>query len=298
MLAFRKLELSDIEQIKPFFLRSKNRTCDDTIGGTFMWRVFFETEYVILNDTLIFKARYFHHTTAFCMPIGQDVSGALDEIKNYCDNQKIPMVICTATKRDIAVLENDYHCSSTPATDWFDYLYQKDDLFHLTGRKYSGQRNHINYFKKTFGNYHLEAMSSANLQDAIKLLNDYRLSNQDTSPIFLEEQARVFEVLENYDIYDLVGTIIYVDETPVAFAMGEIIGDTLYVHIEKANTNYRGAYQMIVNEFVRMHSNDQVLYVNREEDVGDEGLRTSKLSYHPTELIEKYTVIIHESKKN
>ncbi|HPU63195.1 MAG TPA: phosphatidylglycerol lysyltransferase domain-containing protein, partial [Mobilitalea sp.] len=78
----------------------------------------------------------------------------------------------------------------------------------------------------------------------------------------------------------------------VAMSVGEIINDTLYCHIEKADRNYHGSYQMIVREFAKNTITDQVKYINREDDAGDEGLRKSKLSYHPYKLLNKYCVLV------
>ena len=83
------------------------------------------------------------------------------------------------------------------------------------------------------------------------------------------------------------------DGVIVAISIGEVVKDTLYCHIEKANRNYQGAYQMIVKEFSDdMRNTYGIDYINREEDVGDEGLRTSKLSYHPYRLLDKSCVLI------
>jgi hypothetical protein len=86
---------------------------------------------------------------------------------------------------------------------------------------------------------------------------------------------------------------IAVDDKIVAMSIGEIVNDTLYCHIEKANRDYPGSYQMIVKEYASHTVTEGVKYINREEDVGDEGLRTSKLSYHPVDILNKYCVVIH-----
>ena len=123
-------------------------------------------------------------------------------------------------------------------------------------------------------------------------------TNQDkykSIPILAEETKKVFEILknsENYKIYGQTGIILYIDGFPAGFAIGEKSGDTLFVHVEKANLEYRGAYQVIVNEFAKQNISEDILYINREDDAGDENLRISKLSYHPCDIIKKYTVEI------
>ena len=102
------------------------------------------------------------------------------------------------------------------------------------------------------------------------------------------------EVLENYEIYGMLGGVLKVDDKIVGYSISEIVGDTLFCHIEKADISYGGAYQMLTNQFLQMYaSSEDIKFVNREEDCGDEGLRKSKMSYHPIELIEKNTVKIN-----
>ena len=110
----------------------------------------------------------------------------------------------------------------------------------------------------------------------------------------MQELEICIEVLENHKKYNMLGGYLEVDGKTIGYSFGEIIGDTLFVHIEKADVSYHGAYQMLTNSFLReFAAGDSVKYVNREEDCGDEGLRKSKLSYHPVELIEKTTVKVN-----
>ncbi len=109
---------------------------------------------------------------------------------------------------------------------------------------------------------------------------------------FKEERSKILEVFDNFDTYGLLGGALKVENDIVGFSLGEIVGDTLFVHIEKADRNFTGSYQMLVNQFAKAYAGESVAYINREEDDGDEGLRTSKLSYHPVRLLEKYTVLL------
>jgi hypothetical protein len=110
--------------------------------------------------------------------------------------------------------------------------------------------------------------------------------------VYNEEYLKTIEVLENYDVYRAIGGLLRVNGEVIAFSIGEILNRVLFVHIEKADISYRGAYQVINNEFAKHFCTDDILFINREEDVGDEGLRTSKKSYHPRGLLNKYIVKI------
>jgi hypothetical protein len=132
-------------------------------------------------------------------------------------------------------------------------------------------------------------MDGGNIKDALALMSRLK-EEEDPTPIYLEERAKTIEVLENFDIYGMEGLVLYADGIPVAFSIGEAKGDTLYIHIEKSDASFRGAPQMIASRYVQLMANDDIVYVNREEDLGDPGLRKSKLAYHPVEVIEKYTL--------
>lgn len=301
MLIFKRLDLNDIKIIKPYFSLSKNKACDNTVGGTFIWRDLFCMEYSVYEENFIFKGKFLNDTTVFAMPLGkntEEITDSLKQIEFYCKENKIPMIICMATSEDTEIIEHLYksiNINKTFERGWSDYLYKASDLATLAGRKYNGQRNHINYFKRTFTNYEIKQINIENIGNARSFLKKYNDRHNKNLPAIIEEEEKVFEMLEsieNFDMYGQTGIVLYIDGSVIGFAIGEVVSDTLFVHIEKADSEYRGAYQMLVNEFAKLHINDNIEYINREDDAGDENLRISKMSYHPCEIIKKYTVEI------
>ena len=109
---------------------------------------------------------------------------------------------------------------------------------------------------------------------------------------YLEDLNKTKEVLNNLDLYDMKGGLLMVEDRLAGFSLGEVLGDTLFIHIEKADREIFGAYQMLVSQFAQAYAGEGVSFLNREDDVGDPGLRTSKLSYHPVALLEKYVVTV------
>lgn len=291
MLEFKKLELEDIELVQQYLNGQNSRLCDSTIGGIFMWRNYFQVEFVIYENTLLFKVRYLDGKIAFPMPVGEHVKESLEAIKEYCIEKKIELHFCVVSKGQLEVIkENFSSIVAETERDWYDYLYDSQDMATFKGRRYSGQRNHINKFKKLYPEYRFEEITKDNLEEVISFFEEFTITHQKDSETAIEESKMVLELLKKYDIYRQIGGLIRVEDKIVAISVGEIVGDTLFIHIEKADRNYQGSYQMIVNQFAAHYVNEDVNYVNREEDVGDEGLRKSKLSYHPVELLEKYTV--------
>jgi hypothetical protein len=214
--------------------------------------------------------------------------GQLDE---YCRLCGVPLAYCTVTADDMPYLNALYRETELcQETNWSDYLYRADDLKSLAGRKYSGQRNHINYFNKMYSEWTFEKITEENIDEVKDFYINFNLTVNKNSEIFAEEQKKTLEVLDNYQTYGLLGGLLRTDGLVAAFSVGEIWQNVLFVHIEKADFGIRGAYQVINNEFAKHFASKEIKFINREEDVGDEGLRTSKRSYHPCEIIDKYIV--------
>ena len=292
MLEFKKLSLEDIPVIREYFLKYPCRSCDLTIGGVFMWRDYFGSEYAIFNNTLIFKVNYLDSQVAFTCPVGEDFDGACEQIKDYCTHHSIPLIFCVVTDSNLKKLKKLFpDFSSHSERDWADYIYSAEALKTLAGRKYSAQRNHINKFKRLYPNSSFEKMTAQTANECIDfLLNKIALKDSESA---LEERQKVIEVLENFDAYGFDSGILRIDGEIAGFSCGEITGDTLAVHIEKANIAYDGVYQMLTNSYLQMFLKPEVLFVNREDDAGDEGLRKAKLAYHPIELLNKKTVTVN-----
>ena len=207
----------------------------------------------------------------------------------------MPIAFYPVTPEELDTLQNHFPNSAAIAErDNFDYLYRAEDLKYFRGKKLSGQRNHVNKFLKTYGNWTFRPISPEDIPAVKAFLDGYAARQDKTSATFHEDIAKTHEVLDNFQTYGLLGGMLLVEDQIVGFALGEIQGDTLYTHIEKADRDYQGCYQMLVAQFAQQFANENVPFINREDDTGDPGLRTSKLSYHPVALLEKYTVTVEE----
>ena len=170
----------------------------------------------------------------------------------------------------------------------FDYIYDLGDFISLTGKKWNGQRNHINRFKKTYPDHSVKVIETSEDIEAVRgfflFLKTSRLKSFSAA---FEELERIDEAMTMFSELGLCGAYITVDGKVVAASLGEIVGDVLFSHVEKALVEYTGVYPMMANSFASLFGSS-LRYLNREEDDGDEGLRRSKLSYHPVILKEKY----------
>ena len=152
----------------------------------------------------------------------------------------------------------------------------------------------MNKFLKTYGNWSFRTISKEDIGQVEAFLDRYAAGREKAAASFHEDLAKTREVLHNYDTYDMLGGMLLVDGQIVGFSLGEVVGDTLFTHIEKADRDYQGCYQMLVAQYAQQFAGEGVHFINREDDAGDLGLRTSKLSYHPVTLLEKYTVTVDE----
>lgn len=291
VLEFIKLELKHIPLIQPFFLQQNRRICDCTIGSTLMWRDYFDNCFAIAEDTLIFRSRYLDGEFAFTVPLGKRPERMLELLEEYCSAQGIAPVFCTVTPNDLEQLRKRWpELTVEENRDWFDYLYESRDMVEFAGRKYANQRNHINRFERDHPDWSFAPMTVKDVEDVRAFYQRFLQERVKQGETAQAEVGKIFEVLDHFEEYAFLGGILRVGGKIVGVSMGEIVQDTLFVHIEKADVQYSGVYQKLVNCFAREFVTDEVRYINREEDVGDPGLRKSKLSYRPIALQEKYTV--------
>ena len=288
---FEPLKLEHIKLLQPFFEKCSNRLCDCTVGGTFMWRDYFKTKFAIADGVLYLKVLDLEGRTAFAYPIGGDGDAPVNNILDYCSVNSIVPEFCMVAKENLETLKKMMPDAEVYSErSWFDYLYNAEDMKSFAGRKYSGQRNHINKFLRLYENWNYEEITPDNADEVRQFMNLFIEADNGESRTLTEGNLKTVEILENFEVYGLLGGILRVDGKMVGMFIGETVGDTLFIHTEKCLREYEGAYNMLVRETARHFATDGIAFINREEDDGDEGLRTSKLSYHPCELLEKYAV--------
>lgn len=169
--------------------------------------------------------------------------------------------------------------------DNFDYLYYRKDLAELSGREYHKKRNLVNGF---INNYECEQrpLRKENLGDAIAVLDEWRSSKG-----FEGDYAAAREGLELFDYLGMRGAVYYVQGVPVGWCLGESLakGRSFAIHFEKACDRYKGIYQFINQAFAQSLPTHHT-YINREQDLGNEGLRQAKMTYRPCAFVRKYKV--------
>lgn len=290
MNGFRKLTKNDVDAIAPYFEREKSTSCDCTTGACFIWRDYFETEFVIVEDTLIFKISE-NGEKKYTYPIGKNIDRAFEYIEAEASESNTPLDFFISSEKDLLLIKDRYpRCTVFEKRDYFDYIYDYQALATFKGKKLSGQRNHVNKFKRIYPNYSFEEINEKNAQELIEFFKCHIASSEKDTPAIKAEAVKIIEIIKNIEYYRQFGGLLRVDGDIVGFSIAEKIGQTMFTHIEKADISYAGVYQMLVSQFASHFADENTVYINREDDAGDEGLRKSKLSYHPLFLIPKYIV--------
>ena len=295
MLEFSKITIQNAPELQPYLNVQPFRSCDYTLGAVFQWRAYFKSAYAIVSGMLVMLATYPGEGTCFVFPVGNgDLYAALDAIEAHAKETNMPLRFCAVPEEGVAILQARYGERALVSThrDWADYLYNACDLINFPGKKYHTQRNHLNRFCKDNPSACFVPVTQETLPVAIAFLDEYEQHVPLDKVIEAEEMKRAKELLADSLVLRQKAGYIEVAGTIVALSIGEVVGDTLHCHVEKARVDYAGSYQAIVSWFAKYAVEKSTLYINREDDSGEEALRYSKLAYRPIRLIDKYWVSI------
>ena len=290
MLDFKPLTLADYDIVCKYLAYEKENICDTLPGTIFMWRNYFQTAFCLDSEMLFFQITYPDGLKAYSVSCGTgDLGVAFEKLAAFVKSRGESLIFSPVTPEQVETLKEYFtvtRCQSI--RDWADYVYDVASMQTFPGKKLHGQRNFLNRFHKLYPEARVEAISADNLDLSKAFLDVYKAQVRTEDALVELEYVR--EVLDHYDLYRCLGTCVLVDGAVVAFAVGDKRGNMLYEHIEKASRDYPGAYQKIASEFAKMYGTSEILYVNREDDMGNESLRTSKLAYQPVKLLEKCVV--------
>lgn len=297
-LEFKKITHKDMPEIWKYLEMEHGRTTDFSYAGLFMWVDLFQYEYAIAEDTLFIKGVVENDLSkpAFSLPVGKlPFKESITILKDYCHKNGIDLELSAVPEYALPSLMLLNPKAVEPLDDWGDYLYEAQMLASLSGKKMNKKRNHVNHFIQHNPGWSFEPLTAANSLAAQKFMDIYE-SEADETFMAREESRLSRKMIDMIAEGDPVmhGGILYNSPGVIcALTIGDVKGDTLYVHIEKATRSVSGSYEMVNHEFAKhiVDLHPEVRYINREDDAGDEGLRNAKQSYHPVELLKKYNVI-------
>ena len=288
MIHFERLTIERKPEIDALLHRAAHRGCAFSFASLYLWGR--QCAARVGDDLLLFS--HFQGKTMYPYPVCPgSARDAIEVLIADSQERGIPLRLSGLNTQDVEDLERWYpgqfrfHCGR----DGHEYVYAIDDLADLKGKKYQPKRNHINRFLSEYPDAVIRPLDESTLPDARNLADRWyqrRTAEEDAGM----EMVALNRAFANWQALGLEGLVLYVGDQVVAMAIGSFLGeDTVDVHFEKADLDYNGAYAVINRAFARhiREKYPQVKFLNREEDMGLEGLRKAKLSYYPHHMVEK-----------
>lgn len=292
-MTFTPITLED----KPLLDSYLKPTCshpfsDFNFSNLFIWRFAREISYCLIDEFLILKTCYPNSTPYFFYPfsLGERGKGERKAVLESLLTSYPNATFKSLSQSQAQELEEFFpkRFSIAPNRDRFDYVYSIPELIALSGRKYHKKKNHLNKFFQTYPSFVFESITPSNAQEVQSVYEKWYEDNPNKDEALRCEKEGIFSSLQNLSSLSLIGGLIRIEGEIVAFALGEAVDtESVVMHIEKANISIQGIYQAINQQFLE-NAFGSYLWVNREEDLGIEGLRKAKLSYQPHFLLEKY----------
>lgn len=292
MINFRPISLSDQTLYHTYFPDERARGSEYSFANLYLWG---RQQLALIHDHMVLFSQY-NRRSVYPYPIGTgNHKSVLDAIIADAKDRGIPCRITGLSPSDTQILNELYpgrfhfHCDR----DAFDYVYDINDLADLKGGKYQRKRNHYKQFYNNYSHYITEPLSEDNIGKVREMLEKWYEAKLQENPSsdFHMEQVALTKALNHYVELNMEGLLLLEKGTVLAVTLGSpLSSDTFDVHFEKACWDVNGAYTAINYEFARYIRNKypHIRFLNREEDMGLEGLRKAKERYYPHHMVEKY----------
>ena len=289
MLDFYTPTLKDKQWIQRLTENCGQIGCDISFATTFLWRNRYDIR-VCNHDGVFYKAYFTENVlSGYTFPIGnKPPKEMLDVLLLDARERGVKPLIGMMNKTNAEILSHLYPdmFEFTEDSESADYIYSRENLALLPGKKFHAKRNHISKFKRNNENYCYKPIDATNKEDAYFVAHKWHMQNDSDK----SELYAIREALDDFEEIGMFGGVLYVNARPVAMTIGSKINSSVCdVNFEKA-VDVDGAYAVINNEFAK--AQESFLQFNREEDLGLEGLRKSKLSYNPDKILMKYTATV------
>lgn len=301
MIDFKQIQIEDRQWAEPLIKGANMPGSHQNFSTIFTWAYINNYRIAKVNNHLVVKLNV-DNTEGYYFPAGSgDVKPVLDEmIQDAADNNHC-FALYALTKEDEKVINSLYPgCFEFKyERAYYDYEYELDKLVTLSGKKLHAKRNHINKFKKV-NEWSFELIDDDNVEDCRKMnelwckeagcADDEGLHNDHCAT------RRYFKYRKELEVE---GALIRVNGDVVAFTIGEVLNSKTYViHVEKSFRDVQGGYTMINREFAEyvQKKYPNILWMNREEDMGEKGLRKAKESYYPDRMVEKCWAVMKSEK--
>ena len=298
MINFHRVRPEDKAQYDSYLMNSPERGCEYSFANVFMWG---RQEIAFLHDCVAFFS-HFYGRTLYPYPIGSgDKRAVVELLLEDARERGIPCRLTGLTAKDAEDLQNWFpdRFQLIPMRNSFDYVYTTDALADLKGKKLQKKRNHFNRFQASHPDSRIEPLTRDTVPAAAQIAAHwYTLREQNwTSGSYMLEKRAVRRCLRDLEELEMEGIVLFVGDDPIAMAIGSRLSqDTFDIHFEKAREDVDGAYAAINCEFARYLrlKYPEIRFLDREDDLGLEGLRKAKLSYLPHHMTQKHWAYLTE----
>lgn len=289
MFDFKSPSKDDLPYIRRICEKYGTMGCDFNSANIFLWRNKYNIKTCIYYGFLVLAYFRDKKPWGYCFPLGEgDPTAVIAEIFKDARQRGVEanFVMLTDAQKEKLVEITGYKFSFKELYGDEDYIYRNYDLSILPGKRFHAKRNHISKFNRQYPDWSFRMIGKDNQGDALEVAKKW-CEAKNIDPYTNEEFKAIEEAVENYELLKLHGGILYVEDKPVAMTMGcEINQKTFDVIFEKALVEYDGVYAKINNEFAKTLVGFE--FINREEDMGIESLKQSKLSYNPVVILKRY----------
>lgn len=292
---FQPIEIQHKETFDHIFLQDPPETSELTFTNLFMWRHKYLPIWLQWEDCLLIILRPEGDAPFGLPPVGPgNKSKALESLAEQLKQMTSEVRICRASEDFVEAHVDHDRYESLIDRDNSDYVYRSQDLIGLSGRRYHSKKNHLNRFLKNCP-FNYREMDRELVEGFLGMQEKWcQMRECVESPELLSEDYAIREALTHFEELDYRGGAVEINAEIEAFSLGEPLNpNTAVIHIEKANPDIPGLY-VVINQLFCRNAWSPMEYVNREQDLGIEGLRRAKESYHPSHRVNKYTLIPKE----
>ena len=295
MTEFEHITIADKPAIESYTLPSSITNCDMAFANMYCWEFIYQSRWAVMDGFLVIRFRIDgSKKMGYMQPIGEgDFTEIIPQLRENAHKHGQRLRIIGLTDRGCDEIRRAHPGEFAFASDRNveDYIYKADDLRNLAGTRYKAKRNHINKFMSLYPNYRYEQMTRSHIDECMALVGEWQKSHSAEDERIVAEQGAMKRSFDSFDELGVFGGCLYVEDALVAFTFGTPVNSKTFVtHVEKANVEYNGVFA-VINKLFSESLPPQYELINREEDMGVEGLRRAKMLYHPTVIQHKYTAI-------
>ncbi|MBU0686238.1 MAG: DUF2156 domain-containing protein [Candidatus Margulisbacteria bacterium] len=284
---FKNLEIADFEIVTKYLNASPRSICELNLANLFIYRNFDRAQLTMINENLCLLISPMHEAPYFLEPLSQHkLSSTIETCLNLTGKlSRLSKRFCESLSKD------EYRCKYL--RNQSDYIYLREDLANLEGKKFDGKRNHLKRFLKHFPDYQFVPLKAEHAVQALKLFEEWAGHKKETRFFtkfsYNSQKKAIEEAFGQFDKLNCKGGMLFAEDSVKGFILGTANPNMISVHFSYGKPQTAGVFQMLIKEACEKTFNS-FKYINLEQDLGIPGLRKAKLSWHPKKLEEKFEI--------